>query len=128
MNDMARPVRKREDFSFRYSPYADTQDGALMAFLRKGDGVKQGKELLLESIRAFWMVTACRSEGLLSQEELRQLGLNCCRALERQADYIRECLQLPKTSTEALTVEHRNGDRQNGSIKPVERATRTMWQ
>jgi hypothetical protein len=128
MNDMAQSSRKREDFSFRYSPYADTQDGALMRFLRRGDGVKQSKELMLESVRAFWMITACQSEGLLSQEELRQLGLNCCRALERQADYIRECLQLPVTSTEFLTIEHRNSDRQNGSTKPVERVTRTMWQ
>jgi hypothetical protein len=127
MND-TQTSRKREDFSFRYSPYTDTQDGALMAFLKKGDGVKQGKELVLESVRAFWMVAACQSEGLLNQEELCQLGLNCCRALERQADYIRECLQLPILSAESSTIAPTTGDRQNGNTKPVERATQTMWQ
>ncbi|OUC15218.1 MAG: hypothetical protein B0A82_08080, partial [Alkalinema sp. CACIAM 70d] len=104
MNNIPPTCRKREDFSFRYSPYTGTQDGALMAFLKKGDGVKQGKELMLESVRAFWMVAACRSEGLLSQEELHQLGLNCCRALERQVDYIRECLQLPIPSADSSTI------------------------
>jgi hypothetical protein len=73
------------------------------------------------------MVAACQSEGLLNQEELRQLGLNCCRALERQADYIRECLQLPIASAES-SIAPTISDRQNGNIKPVERATRTMWQ
>ena len=128
MNDIPQTSRKREDFSFRYSPYTGTQDGALLAFLKRGDGVKQGKELMLESARAFWMVAACRSEGLLSQEELHQLGLNCCRALERQADYIRECLQLPIPSAESSTIAPTTSNRQNGNIKPVERATRTMWQ
>jgi hypothetical protein len=128
MNEIAQASRKREDFSFRYSPYTDTRDGVLTAFLKKGDGVRQGKELMLESARAFWMVAARQAEGLLSQEELRQLGLSCCRALERQADYIRECLQLPIPSAESSTVEYTNGDRQNGSTKSAERATRTMWQ
>jgi hypothetical protein len=128
MNDISPTSRKREDFSFRYSPYTDTPDGVLTAFLKKGDGVRQGKELMLESARAFWMVAARQAEGLLSQEELRQLGLSCCRALERQADYIRECLQLPIPSAESSTIEYTNGDRQNGSNKPADRATRTMWQ
>lgn len=128
MNDIPQTSRKREDFSFRYSPYTDTSDGVLTAFLKRGDGVRQGKELMLESARAFWMVAAHQAEGLLSQEELRQLGLSCCRALERQADYIRECLQLPIPSAESSTIEHSNGDRQNGSSKPADRATRTMWQ
>jgi hypothetical protein len=128
MNEIAQTSRKREDFSFRYSPYTDTPDGVLTAFLKKGDGVRQGKELMLESARAFWIVAARQAEGLLSQEELRQLGLSCCRALERQSDYIRECLQLPIPAAESLTIEHSNGDRQNGSTKPAERATQTMWQ
>lgn len=128
MNEIAQTSRKREDFSFRYSPYTDTPDGVLTAFLKRGDGVRQGKELMLESARAFWMVAAHQAEGLLSQEELRQLGLSCCRALERQADYIRECLQLPIPSAEISMTEHKNGDRQNGSNKPADRATRTMWQ
>lgn len=127
MNNISQTSRKREDFSFRYSPYTDTSDGVLTAFLKKGDGVRQGKELMLESARAFWMVAAHQAEGLLSQEELRQLGLSCCRALERQADYIRECLHLPIPSAES-SIEYTNGDRQNGSTKPAERATRTMWQ
>ncbi|MGG6295679.1 hypothetical protein ACQ4M4_14915 [Leptolyngbya sp. AN02str] len=128
MNDTPQTSRKREDFSFRYSPYTDTPDGVLTAFLKRGDGVRQGKELMLESARAFWMVAAHQAEGLLSQEELRQLGLSCCRALERQAAYIRECLQLPIPSAESSTIEHSNGDRQNSSSKPADRATRTMWQ
>ena len=128
MNEIAQTSRKREDFSFRYSPYTDTPDGVLTAFLKKGDGVRQGKELMLEPARAFWMVAARQAEGLLSQEELRQLGLSCCRALERQADYIRECLQLPIPSAESSTIEYTKGDRQNGSNKPADRATRTMWQ
>jgi hypothetical protein len=128
MNEITQTSRKREDFSFRYSPYTDTPDGVLTAFLKKGDGVRQGKELMLESARAFWMVAARQAEGLLSQEELRQLGLSCCRALERQADYIRECLQLPIPSAESSTIEYTKGDRQNGSIKTADRATRTMWQ
>jgi hypothetical protein len=127
MNNISQTSRKREDFSFRYSPYTDTPDGVLTAFLKKGDGVRQGKELMLESARAFWMVAAHQAEGLLSQEELRQLGLSCCRALERQADYIRECLHLPIPSAES-SIEYTNGDRQNGSIKTADRATRTMWQ
>lgn len=128
MNEIAQASRKREDFSFRYSPYTDTPDGVLTAFLKKGDGVRQGKELMLEPARAFWMVAARQAEGLLSQEELRQLGLSCCRALERQADYIRECLQLPIPSAESSTIEYTKGDRQNGSNKPADRATRAMWQ
>jgi hypothetical protein len=128
MNETTQTSRKREDFSFRYSPYTDTPDGVLTAFLKKGDGVRQGKELMLEPARAFWMVAARQAEGLLSQEELRQLGLSCCRALERQADYIRECLQLPIPSAESSTIEYTNGDRPNGNNKPAERATRTMWQ
>jgi hypothetical protein len=128
MNDIPQADRKREDFSFRYSPYTDTPDGVLTAFLKRGDGVRQGKEMMLESTRAFWMVTAHQAEGLLSQEELRQLGLSCCRALERQADYIRECLQLPIPSAEPSTIEYTNGDSKNGITKPTERATRTMWQ
>jgi hypothetical protein len=125
MNEIAQTSRKREDFSFRYSPYTDTPDGVLTAFLKKGDGVRQGKELMS---RAFWMVASRQAEGLLSQEELRQLGLSCCCALERQSDYIRECLQLPIPSAESSTIEYTNGDRQNGSNKPADRATRTMWQ
>lgn len=125
MNDIP---RKREDFSFRYAPYADTQDGMLMAFLKTGDGVRSGKELLLESARAFWMVTACQSEDTLSQEELRQLGLNCCRALERQADYIRECLHLQIQPSINSELEHTNHNGWNGKAKPVERVTQTMWQ
>ncbi|NJL40570.1 MAG: hypothetical protein HC833_09760 [Leptolyngbyaceae cyanobacterium RM1_406_9] len=128
MNGTPQADRKREDFSFRYSPYTHTSDGVLTAFLKRGDGVRQGKELMLESARAFWMVAAHQAEGLLSQEELRQLGLSCCRALERQAAYIRECLQLPIPSAESSTIEHSNGDRQNGGNKSADRATRTMWQ
>lgn len=125
---MNNPTCKREDFSFRYAPYSDTQEGALVAFLKKGDGVRQGKELVLESVRAFWVVAACQAEGLLNPEELRQLGLSCCRALERQADYIRECLQLPLSATETQATGKINGDRPIASTRPIERATRTMWQ
>jgi hypothetical protein len=127
MNDRTQTSRNREDFSFRYSPYTDTADGVLTAFLKRGDGVRQGKELMLESARAFWLVAARQAEGVMGQEELRQLGLSCCRALERQADYIRDCLQL-SIPTAASMIEHINGDRQSGSAKSTERATRTMWQ
>jgi hypothetical protein len=128
MNDTPQPSRKREDFSFRYSPYTDTPEGVLTAFLKQGDGVRQGKELMLEAARAFWMVSAHQAADLLSPEELRQLGLSCCRALERQAEYIRECLQLPIPSAGSATIAPTTSDRPNGNVQPVERATRTMWQ
>jgi hypothetical protein len=128
MNDIPQPSRRREDFSFRYSPYTDTPEGVLTAFLKQGDGVRRGKELMLEAARAFWMVSAHQAAGLLSPEELRHLGLSCCRALERQADYIRDCLQLPIPTTDSSTCSDPQGDRPNGNVQPVERPTRTMWQ
>jgi hypothetical protein len=128
MSSIPKTSRTREDFSFRYAPYSDTPDGALTAFLKRGDGVRQGKELMLESARAFWLVAARQAEGLLSQEELRQLGLSCCRALERQADYIRDCLQLPPATVEATPIAAIKPNHQNSSTQSAERVTRTMWQ
>jgi hypothetical protein len=127
--------RHREEFQFRYSPYADTEDGILMAYLKKGNGVKRGKELVLDSVRAFWMVAAYQAEDNSEREKLQRLGLSCCLALQRQADYIRQSLQLPITASSCLIgmddfqqEGERHPSTQTNRSKPVESITQKMWQ
>lgn len=134
-NSQLQESKKREEFKFRYSPYAETPDGVLMAYVKEGNRVNQGKEMLLEPARAFWLALAYQSQGDLDPEELRLIGLHCCRTLEKQADYIRQCLQLPQPTYSQVLLSHvpnttnasaANNDRSHPQIS--ERATQTMWQ
>lgn len=85
---------RQEDFRFRYAPVAGTGDAILVSYLRDGDGVRAGKEMIIEAMRSFWLPFAYQAQNY-SEAQLRQAALHCCRALEAQIFFIRESFGLP---------------------------------
>jgi hypothetical protein len=126
---MSHTEQERRNFNFRYQPYANTPDGILIGYLQTGDTVRSGKEMILPALRAFWLPLAYQQAGNFSDDELRQMGLICCNALEHQLAYIRLLLRLPMPSptlSSSLSIptissmEMTNGTNNNSVQKKVE--------
>lgn len=98
-------TRQRKSFYFRYQPYEDSSDNVLLSFLETGDGIRSGKEMVIQALRMCYLALAYQQAGTLSDEELRQLGLTCCNALEQQLMHLRQTLHLPiSTVSSAVAI------------------------
>jgi hypothetical protein len=127
---MSHTEQERRNFNFRYQPYANTPDGILISYLQTGDTVRSGKEMILPALRAFWLPLAYQQAGNFSNDELRQMGLICCNALEHQLAYIRLLLRLPmpaptllsplSTPTIPQAIKMKNGINNSSSQTKVE--------
>ena len=80
-------------WSFSYEPIMEA-DKELIEWFR-GQKPAQCREKVMQAMRGYWEAIAAMEEGVKTNEELRLLGLNCCKELEYQSDYIRAIFQLP---------------------------------
>lgn len=94
-----RITKQRQVYIFRYQPYTDSSDDVLLRFLEAGDGIRCGREMAIQALRMCYLALAYQWAGTLSDEELRQVSLNCCNALEQQLMHLRQSLHLPASST-----------------------------
>ncbi|PSB49204.1 hypothetical protein C7B80_03125 [Cyanosarcina cf. burmensis CCALA 770] len=93
-----RITKQRQVFIFRYQPYADSSDDVLLRFLEAGDGIRCSREMAIQALRMCYLALAYQWADTLSDEELRQVSLNCCNALEQQLMHLRQTLHLPASS------------------------------
>lgn len=99
-----RITKQRQVYIFRYQPYADSSDDVLLRFLEAGDGIRCGREMAIQALRMCYLALAYQWAGTLSDEELRQVSLNCCNALEQQLMHLRQTLHLPASSASTAST------------------------
>jgi len=81
-------------WSFTYRPRRSSPDANLIEFLNS-ISLKEGKDMALQAIRAYWNAIAAVEMENKTPSEIRRIGLTCCNMLEAQSDYIRMMLSLP---------------------------------
>jgi hypothetical protein len=99
-------TNQRKSFEFRYTPLAASPDAVLVEFLQTGTGVRKGKELMLQAIRAHWLAIAHQHSNR-EPEQVRAFALDCCQALREQIRYLEThfgLLQAPHSLNGAPTI------------------------
>ncbi|BAZ02969.1 hypothetical protein NIES37_69820 (plasmid) [Tolypothrix tenuis PCC 7101] len=100
--------RQYKNLSFRIRAYSNTVDGKLIIYLQKGNGVSSSKEMVLQALRMCWLPLAYQAQANvdveISDQEVHQVGLICCHALEQHLAYLRMALKLPHQSSDVLSV------------------------
>lgn len=108
-----------ERINFRpcFNPKASSCNGVLVSYLQQGNGVSDGKEMLLQAARAFWMPFAYEESGQFTAEQVRQVALSACDALEQHICYIRQSfnLSVPVTNSGISSAASPNGSSESNS-------------
>ncbi|MBR8840852.1 MAG: hypothetical protein DSM106950_44555 [Stigonema ocellatum SAG 48.90 = DSM 106950] len=104
--------KKQAHFFWRYQPESDTLDAVLLAYL-KNNMVMRTTDMMLHSLRAFWLPLACLKHPDLSEADKKQMARDAVYALMRQADYLCSSFGLERvTPPNSYVVSP-------GSISPV---------
>jgi hypothetical protein len=82
---------KRLSFSLRYQIAENTPDALLLNFINSYP-FGQPKELVIQSLRAFWLPFAYQKSGQYSEEEVKEVGKKAIALLTSQSDYIASIL------------------------------------
>lgn len=100
--------RQYKNLSFRLRAYSNTVDGKLIIYLQKGNGVSTSKEMVLQALRMCWLPLAYQAQANfdveINEQEVAQVGLICCHALEQHLAYLKMALKLPHKSNNVLPV------------------------
>ncbi|MBD2295059.1 hypothetical protein H6G06_16610 [Anabaena sphaerica FACHB-251] len=98
--------KQYKDLNYRFRAYSNTSDGKLITYLQQGNGLSTTKEMILQALRMCWLPLAYKAQedAGISEQELRQVGLMCCHALEQHLTYLRIELGLPLRSSDALPI------------------------
>lgn len=81
--------KERVDFLWRYQPLKSTPDGVLMSYI-KGNLLLPSREMILQSLRPYWLPLAYLEKGNIDPVILERLFRNAVYALEKHALYLRE--------------------------------------
>ena len=81
--------KERVDFLWRYQPLKSTDDGVLMSYI-KGNLLLPSREMILQSLRPYWLPLAYLEKGNTDPVILERLFRNAVYALEKHALYLRE--------------------------------------
>ena len=88
---MVKKQKKQIKLCFSFAPGSSIEND-LVDWL-EAEKCSSGKEKVVQAIRGFWRAIAAMELGR-TIEEVRILGLNCCRELENQSNYLRAVLSL----------------------------------
>jgi hypothetical protein len=106
---------KQAHFCWRYQPESHTLDAVLLAYL-KNNVVMRTTDMMLHSLRAFWLPLACLKHPDLSETDKKQMARDAVYALMRQADYLCSTFGLERVTPPNSLVSP-------SSIPPVFRGT-----
>ena len=81
--------KERVDFLWRYQPLKSTPDGVLMSYI-KGNLLLPSREMILQSLRPYWLPLAYLEKGNIDPVILERLFRNAVYALEKHALDLRE--------------------------------------
>jgi hypothetical protein len=81
--------KERVDFLWRYQPLKSTDDGVLMSYI-KGNLLLPSREMILQSLRPYWLPLAYLEKGNIDPVILGRLFRNTVYALEKHALYLRD--------------------------------------
>jgi hypothetical protein len=81
--------KERVDFLWRYQPLKSTDDGVLMSYI-KGNLLLPSREMILQSLRPYWLPLAYLEKGNIDPVILGRLFRNAVYALEKHALYLRD--------------------------------------
>ena len=81
--------KERVDFLWRYQPLKSTDDGVLMSYI-KGNLLLPSREMILQSLRPYWLPLAYLEKGNIDPVILERLFRNAVYALEKHALYLRD--------------------------------------
>ncbi|MEG3926145.1 hypothetical protein [Microcoleus sp. T3_D1] len=81
--------KERVDFLWRYQPLKSTEDGVLMSYI-KGNLLLPSREMILQSLRPYWLPLAYLEKGNIDPVILERLFRNAVYALEKHALYLRD--------------------------------------
>jgi hypothetical protein len=95
-----------KNLNYRFRAYSNTSDGKLITYLQQGNGLSTTKEMILQALRMCWLPLAykAQTDAGISEQEVHQIGLICCHALEQHLAYLRIELGLPHKSSDVLPV------------------------
>ena len=89
--------RKQTHFCWRYQPESHTLDAVLLAYI-KNNVVSRTTDMMLHSIRAFWLPLACLKHPDLSEADKKQMARDAVYVLMRQVDYLCSTFDLERVT------------------------------
>lgn len=112
--------KKQAHFSWRYQPESHTLDAVLLAYI-KNNVVMRTTDMMLHSLRAFWLPLACLKHPDLSEADKKQMARDAVYVLMRQVDYICSTFGLERvTPPNSYVISP-------GSISPVFQGTSASY-
>lgn len=97
--------KERVDFLWRYQPLKSTADGVLMSYI-KGNLLLPSREMILQSLRPYWLPLAYLEKGNTDPVILGRLFRNAVYALEKHALYLRDRggIEYPPTNIGGMPI------------------------
>jgi|GEM_PF-1542914 len=101
---MVKP-KERVDFLWRYQPLKSTPDGVLMSYI-KGNLLLPSREMILQSLRPYWLPLAYLEKGNIDPVILERLFRNAVYVLEKHALYLRDRggIEYPPTNIGGMPI------------------------
>jgi hypothetical protein len=115
---MPRKNNKRLSFSLRYQVAENTPDALLLKFINSYP-FGQPKELVIQSLRAFWLPFAYHKSGQFSEEDVKEVGQKAIALLTFQSDYIASILGMISPSSsinKSADIPFQNEDEEEDSF------------
>ncbi|MDF5724914.1 MAG: hypothetical protein PUP91_31555 [Rhizonema sp. PD37] len=88
---------KQAHFIWRYQPESHTLDAVLLAYI-KNNVVSRTTDMMLHSLRAFWLPLACLKHPDLSEADKKQMARDAVYVLMRQVDYLCSTFDLERVT------------------------------
>ncbi|MBD2772587.1 hypothetical protein [Iningainema tapete] len=104
--------KKQAHFCWRYQPESHTLDAVLLTYI-KNNVVMRTTDMMLHSLRAFWLPLACLKHPDLSEADKKQMARDAVYVLMRQVDYLCSTFGLERVTPPNSYVVS------SGSISPV---------
>ncbi|MEG4940823.1 hypothetical protein [Microcoleus sp. F4-D5] len=117
--------KERVDFLWRYQPLKSTADGVLMSYI-KGNLLLPSREMILQSLRPYWLPLAYLEKGNTDPVILGRLFRNAVYALEKHALYLRDRggIEYPPTNIGGMSISQIPSSRELPA--GIEEADRSM--
>ena len=116
--------KERVDFLWRYQPLKSTADGVLMSYI-KGNLLLPSREMILQSLRPYWLPLAYLEKGNIDPVILGRLFRNAVYALEKHALYLRDRggIEYPPTNIGGMPISQILSSREvPGGIEEADRS------
>lgn len=117
----------RIDYRFRAMVNADSQDGALVRYLRSRDSEFSEKDMVLWATAAYWLPLALREQKNCSTQQLKQSARTSIYKLRQHINYLAQVFGLEGEVTEigALPKVQADSNYSKPVDEPVAELTKT---